>query len=113
MLFPMKSGRSTEATRPRRWGGRVGFAVTLLFLLATLFASGIEITGVHHHDTAGPHHNCVLCRVVSGPVDSGTQNPVPLALNLPEARGDLAPVLRPQCPAPHLVHIRLRAPPLV
>lgn len=107
----MTFGRSPEKARPRRWVDGVRFGATLLFVLATLFASGIEITGIHHHDAAGSHPNCVICRVVSGPVDSVAQDTVPIGRDLPEAPGELAPVVQPQGPGPHLVHIRLRAPP--
>jgi len=104
-------GRSAEKGPSRRWRDGLRFGATLVFFVATLFASGIEVTGIHHHDAAGTHPNCVICRVVSGPVDSVPQDMAPLGRDLPEAPGELAPVVRPASLAPHLVHIRLRAPP--
>ena len=105
-------GRPPENARPARRGAGVArFGVILVFLFAMVFASGVEATGIHHHETAGSHPNCAICRVVAGRTDSVPQTAAPVAQGLPEAPGELPRVDAPLAPAPHLVHIRLRAPP--
>jgi hypothetical protein len=105
-------GRPPEGSHPARRGlGLARFGVTLAFLFAMVFASGVEATGLHHHDTAGSHPNCAICRVVAGRVDSVPRTVVPISQGLPEVPGELSWVVEPSAPAPHLVHIRLRAPP--
>jgi hypothetical protein len=108
MLLRKRPGTGAPAERA---AGAARTAVTLLFLLAMVFVSGVEAAGLHHHQTPGAHPNCAICRVVSSRIETTPPAVTPLAMDLPRAPGEVRIVEDLPALAPSPVHIRLRAPP--
>jgi hypothetical protein len=103
-------GRGNGEARRRGLGAtRAGVAV--VFLLAMVFASGIEATGLHRHGAMGEHPNCAICRVDSSRIETPPQAAAPLARDLPRVPGDIVAVEELVVPTPPPARPRLRAPP--
>lgn len=111
MLSPMSDHASRDRVPNGRFRGRIPrLAAALTFVLALLFAAGIETVG-HHHDTPGGEQHCAICRVVihnSGTAPSGA---APVLAGLPPAPEVPRIVVLHDLGAPHLLVLRLRAPP--
>lgn len=108
--------RGHLSTRPGSWRSRVaGFrlAISISFIFALLFASGIESLARHHHEAvSGSHHDCAICRVVVHSVgDAPTQASLDQGVH-DEGSGERVES-RVDRPVPtHLLVTRLRAPPV-
>ncbi len=80
------------------------------FLLAILFAVGIEALAHHHHDSLSGSQQCPICQVVQTSANTPeTVTPSPITLLENPCRPNDPTHLAPT--SSHLVVLRLRAPP--